>query len=264
MIEEFAGDVARNYARYRRGYRADVFDLLTKEFTLGPAARVLDLGCGTGQLTVPLARRTGAVVGMDPSPDMLAFGRAREIPGITWVLGADSDVPALESSLGKESVDLVTIGQALHWMDAPALFGALVTLLRPGGGVAVIANGTPVWTQETAWAEAVRAVSRRWFGELSFPSCGSSEEERRRYRELLGEAGFATLREHRLDYLDRLTLDDVAGSFLSAAPLERLGPGGLAEFDAELRDALLAAQPDGRFVEEVAVRVLIGRRELSA
>ncbi|HET6502821.1 MAG TPA: class I SAM-dependent methyltransferase [Amycolatopsis sp.] len=264
MIEEFAGEVARNYARYRRGYRADVFDLLTEEFALGPEARVLDLGCGTGELAVPLARRAGAVIGMDPSPDMLAFGRTREIPGITWVLGADSDVPALESLLGKESVDLVTIGQALHWMDAPALFAALATLLRPGGGVAVIADGTPVWTQETAWAQALRTVSRRWFGTLSFPTCGSSEEERGRYRELLGAAGFVTVREHRLDYLDRPTLDDVAGSFLSAAPLERLPPGELPQFDGELRDALLAAQPDGAFVEEVAVRLLIGRRELRA
>ncbi|WP_020418225.1 class I SAM-dependent methyltransferase [Amycolatopsis sp. ATCC 39116] len=72
MIQEFAGDVASDYARFRRGYPAEVFDLLAAEFPLG---RVLDLGCGTGQLTVPMAARAGAVIGMDPSPDMLAHAR---------------------------------------------------------------------------------------------------------------------------------------------------------------------------------------------
>ncbi|MEU0515999.1 methyltransferase domain-containing protein [Amycolatopsis sp. NPDC006125] len=109
MIQEFAGDVASDYARFRRGYRAEVFDLLAAEFPLG---RVLDLGCGTGQLTVPMAARAGAVIGMDPSPDMLAHARAAEVGNVVWVVGADSDVPTLEPLLGAGGLDLVTIGQA--------------------------------------------------------------------------------------------------------------------------------------------------------
>ena len=151
MITEFAGEVARNYARYRT-----------------------------------------------------------ETPSVTWVLGADTDVPALECLLGKERLDLVTIGQALHWMATGPLFAALSRLVRPGAGVAVIANGAPVWTHETAWAEALRTVCAKWFGALSFPTCGTSATEQQRYRELLARAGFA-VREHRLDYVDRLTPGRVRG-----------------------------------------------------
>ncbi|WP_245757458.1 class I SAM-dependent methyltransferase [Amycolatopsis xylanica] len=53
---------------------------------------MLDLGCGTGQLAYPFAEVAGAVIGMDPSVDMLA--RA----------AADTDVPVLETLLGKESL----------------------------------------------------------------------------------------------------------------------------------------------------------------
>jgi hypothetical protein len=41
-------------------------------------------------------------------------------------------------------VAIVTIAQALHWMQAPELFRAAAPLIRPGGGVAVVTNGTPL------------------------------------------------------------------------------------------------------------------------
>ena len=257
-VELFAGDVADNYAKYRRGYRPDLIGHLSTSFALGPRSRVLDLGCGTGQLAVPLAAEAGAVIGMDPSADMLALAGGAAA-NVTWVLGSDEQVPGLESLLGKESLDLVTIGQALHWMEPVPLFAALARLLRPGGGIAVIANGTPVWVQETTWAAALVEVARKWFDALSFPTCGSSPGERARYRSLLVDAGF-TVEEHAIDYSEEFTIDEVIGSFYSATPLERLDGTQRADFDADLRAALLAAQPDDRFVAQVTVRTLIDRR----
>jgi trans-aconitate methyltransferase len=257
-VQTFAGEVADNYAKHRRGYRQDLIGYLASTFALGLRSRVLDLGCGTGQLTLPLAAEAGAVIGMDPSADMLALA-GTAAANVTWVLGSDDQVISLNSLLGKESLDLVTIGQALHWMDAAKLFAVLTPLLRPGGGIAVISNGTPVWVQETAWARALAGVARKWFTGLSFSTCGCSPSDRARYRGLLVEAGF-TVEEHAIDYTEKFTVDEVIGSFYSAAPLERLNAEQRAGFDADLRSALKAAQPDGRFIEEVPVRTLIARR----
>jgi SAM-dependent methyltransferase len=64
----FSGEVADLYHRYRHGYPDAVIDELTGAFGLTGQDVVVDLGCGTGQLALPMARRVRAVVGVDPEP----------------------------------------------------------------------------------------------------------------------------------------------------------------------------------------------------
>jgi hypothetical protein len=58
------------------------------------------------------------------------------------MIGADTDIPALRALFGSQRAGAVTIAQALHWMNHDELFQAAIPLLRPGGGIAVITNGT--------------------------------------------------------------------------------------------------------------------------
>ena len=95
---EFSGAVAAAYAEHRRGYPPPVVELLVDALGLPHDATVLDLGCGTGQLTVPLADRYSRVLGADPSPDMLALARSRSGGApIAWLLADDRDVSRLPS-----------------------------------------------------------------------------------------------------------------------------------------------------------------------
>jgi tRNA/tmRNA/rRNA uracil-C5-methylase (TrmA/RlmC/RlmD family) len=73
MPGDFSGEVAAFYAQYRQGYPPDFVDMLTQALQLGLDDVAADIGCGTGQLTIPLAGRVRAVVGMDPEPAMLAL-----------------------------------------------------------------------------------------------------------------------------------------------------------------------------------------------
>jgi ubiquinone/menaquinone biosynthesis C-methylase UbiE len=175
----FGGEVADFYHAYRHGYPPAVIDILVGAFKLGRQDLVVDLGCGTGQLTLPVARRVRAVVGMDPEPDMLRrareVGRDAGVSNVSWMLGADTDLPALRGLFGERSIAAVTIGQALHWMSHDELFRSVGPLIRPPGGVAVVTNGTPLWLQESPWSNGLREFLEEWLGRklTSWCSAGS-------------------------------------------------------------------------------------------
>jgi SAM-dependent methyltransferase len=259
----FTGAVADHYAQFRRGYPSPVIDRLVAVLDLDERSRVLDLGCGTGQLTVPLAARTHAVLGVDVEADMLRLARrAAQGAGagnITWALGADSDVGALGPLLGARSLDAVTIGQALHWMDPPCLFAALRPLVRPGGSVAVIANGTPLWLQETGWSRALRAHLEAWFAITATSWCGTDPSSRAQYRRALVDAGFDRTTDTSLAYAEDLTFTQLVGSLYSAMSEDQLPRDGEREtFEQQLRDALGASSGDETFTELVNVAILVG------
>jgi 2-polyprenyl-3-methyl-5-hydroxy-6-metoxy-1,4-benzoquinol methylase len=54
---ELFKDTAWYYSRYRFGYPQEFFEYIAKLFDLDSQSRVLDLGCGTGQISIPLARK---------------------------------------------------------------------------------------------------------------------------------------------------------------------------------------------------------------
>ena len=257
----FGGEIAGFYHQYRRGYPPAVIDTLTGAFGLTGGDIVIDLGCGTGQLTLPIAGRVRAVAGMDPEPGMLARARrAAAEQGVTnasWVLGADTDIPALAALLGNRRAGAVTIGQALHWMRYRELMPRLAPLLRPGGGIAVITNGTPMWLQPSPWSRALRDFLEQWLGTSAANTCGTDDASQQRYRATMAEAGL-DVTEARYDYTDELDLDHLVGGVYSALPAQRLPPPGQrAAFADQIRRALA---PHAPFTEPVPVRMLLGQR----
>jgi malonyl-CoA O-methyltransferase len=95
-----------------------------------PAETVIDLGCGTGQLTADLAARYPLVAGIDLSLPMLAAARRR--------LGATSP-PLLNANvyalpLQAASVDLLTSTISYHWyLEPERALAEIRRVLRPGG-----------------------------------------------------------------------------------------------------------------------------------
>jgi SAM-dependent methyltransferase len=256
----FGGEVAELYARFRRGYPPRVVGIVAEHFGLTRRDVVIDLGCGTGQLALPISQRVGTVIGIDPEPDMLAQARRaaveRDARNLLWIVGSDRDMPALGRALGQRGFAMVTIGQALHWMQPESLFGALAGLVRPGGGVGVITNGIPVWLQESRWSVALREFLQTSFGWTLDATCGTDEASQARYRLQLTDAGFEVVERH-IDYDDELDLDSLVGGLLSAFPVQELPPPQRRhEFATQVARALA---PETRFTEHVRVSLLLGR-----
>lgn len=260
MDPAFRGEVADFYHKYRRGYPPAVIAAVADAFELTGDDVVVDLGCGTGQLALPIAARVRAVVGVDPEPDMLARARraAREqgIANVSWMIGADADIPAIRALLGSQPAGAVTIAQALHWMNHDELFRAATPLLRPGGGIAVVTNGTPLWLQETAWSRALRSFLEQWLGRTTTATCGTDAASQQGYRDSLTAAGYEVTGAG-VEYSGDLTLEQVVGGIYSAlSPGQLPAPDERPRFAEQIRRAL---QPHEPITEHVRVAMLLGR-----
>jgi SAM-dependent methyltransferase len=260
MQRDFSGEAAAYYRRYRHGYPSAVIDALADAFKLTGQDVTVDLGCGTGQLTLPMAAQVRAVIGMDVEPDMLEHARQvaldADVRNVMWLLGADTDIPALRGALGDSSVGAVTIAQALHWMNHGDLFKAVVPLVRPGGGIAVVTNGTPLWLQETEWSRAARDVLERWLGTTLTYACGTDEDSQRRYSEDLASAGFDVFTTA-VDYVATLDLDQLVGGLYSAMGTRIPAASQRPAFAEEIREAVA---PQEHFSECVRVSIIVGTR----
>ncbi|HEY3835311.1 MAG TPA: methyltransferase domain-containing protein [Bryobacteraceae bacterium] len=104
-------------------YGAQLLPLLNPQ----PGELILDLGCGTGQLTSEIASTGAEVIGIDSSPDMI--GQARQnYPKLKFQL---SDARTFTVS---EPVDAVFSNAALHWIpEARRVAQAIYRALKPGG-----------------------------------------------------------------------------------------------------------------------------------
>jgi trans-aconitate 2-methyltransferase len=118
------------YERFRRERAQPLQDLLAL-VEPRPGMRIVDLGCGTGDMTLHLHERLGAkaTLGVDRSAAMLA--RAPRAEGLRFL---ECDIATFEGG----PFDLIFSNSALHWVrDHPALLKRLRAMLAPGGQIAV-------------------------------------------------------------------------------------------------------------------------------
>ena len=132
--------------------------------------RVLDLGCGSGDLTATVAGLVGPdghVVGVDAQPSMLEEARRRAGANQSF---ACSSVQDLDAAFGPEhdgTFDVVFSRAVLHWVpaaDLPAVYRSAARLLKPGGWFRVECGGAGNIPKPLALMDAVSA-------DFGGPSC---------------------------------------------------------------------------------------------
>lgn len=220
-------------------------DLLARVPLLAPA-RIVDLGCGAGNVTALLARRwpDAEIVGVDDSAPMLAQARA-ELPQVRWELGSIADWSPVAAP------ELIFSNAALHWLpDHPALFARLVDRLAPGGMLAVQMPRNFEAPSHTLVADVARAGPwRDRLAPLLRPPPVATPAD---YYDWLAPRA-AALDLWETEYLQVLSGDDpvkeyTKGSFLRPF-LDALAPDEGAAFEAEYAARVRAAYPrraDGR------------------
>ena len=259
----FAG-TAWYYARYRPGYPEAFFRHIVAHFRLDGTQRLLDLGCGTGQLALPLAAQVREVIAMDPDPAMLAEGMAQAaaagISNVYWVRGADRDLDRLRADLG--AFHLVTMGRSFHWMNRPATLRSLDAMIEPAGGIVFAGENERIWEVPGAWQEAVRAVIQRWLGVTRRAGSGTyTLVPEDAFLDPIARSTFARIERYPVPYERTVTPDALVGYLYSTSYCSPALLGdNRAAFEADLRRTLRAHAPDGQLTEAVEMVAYLARR----
>jgi ubiquinone/menaquinone biosynthesis C-methylase UbiE len=236
----FAGTAAY-YARFRPGYPAEFLAHVVERFGLNGTGRLLDLGCGTGQLALPLAPSVAEAIGLDPDPSMLAEAAASAertgIQNVRWLLGSDRDLDRLRDTIGR--FRLALMGRSFHWMDRDAVLRALDKLIEPAGGVVVVSDEERVWAGREDWHETIRQTIHHWLGPQRRAGSGNYTVRHVPFDDTFAASPFSHVEHYHLTVERTPTIDEIIGylsstSFCSPAVLgEQQAP-----FEADLRQRL--------------------------
>ncbi len=210
--------LARDY-RARPGYPAALAARLLA-IAGGPGARVADLGAGTGQLAIPLARLGARVDAVEPARAMLDV-LEEDARGLAV---APVHAAAEATGVPDAAFDLVVLADAAQWVDPDRTAREVARLLAPAGALAIVEPrlaDTPFLRALVARLEAANPKARR-----VAPPVGL----------IFSVAGLPSIEEERFD--DEVTLepgrlDAVLRSLSYVGPA--LGPAALASVLADAR-----------------------------
>ena len=126
--------VAETYDAARPHYPRALVDDLVELSGLRPGDRVLEIGCGTGQLTADLARRDLGVMAVELGPALAALARRN----LAFFPRARVLEEAFEELTVPEPVDAVVAALSFHWIPPAVRVARSAAALRPGGALAVV------------------------------------------------------------------------------------------------------------------------------
>lgn len=152
-------DVASQYDRARPSYPSAVVDAVVRCAAIRPESKILEIGCGSGQLTVPLAAHGAAITALELGSHLaaLASQRAAPFPRVE-VIEADFD----RWSLPRSAFDVVVAATSFHWLDPNTRLERCVDALRPHGTLAIVETHWSAGSGRDRFFTASQDCYARW------------------------------------------------------------------------------------------------------
>jgi SAM-dependent methyltransferase len=188
--------VASLYDEVRPGYPGEIIDAIIDRARLPAAGRILEIGCGTGQITRPFAQRGYAILALELGSALaaLAAENLRPHPQVRVMPVAFEDWP-----IEREAFDLVLSAQAFHWIDPTLGLARAAEALTPQGAVAL------VWhldrSEHTDFYQATQPLYERFLpSDAQRSHVDPLEQRAMRYHDALDQSrlftGLTTARHH--------------------------------------------------------------------
>jgi len=250
------------YARYRPDYPEQVIKLLVDKFSLNSKTRMLDLGCGTGQIALRLAPYICEVIAIDPQNEMLLEGKSlaarKGVTNIKWLLGESGKLANMTPDIGE--IDLTVIARAFHWMDREQTLHDLYPMTRAGGGLAIVLDAGPKDDPPySPWKAIINNTVQFWLGDIRKAGTkGTYKHPAKRFETVLEESQFHDLESVKIKTKRTWTIDRIIGYLYSTSSSSVPVLGDKKEsFEADLRQRLATLEPSGLFKEEATTEVIM-------
>ena len=219
---------AERYDRARPAPPKALVEAIVKAGNFQAGARVLEVGCGTGQATLPLARRGLRVHALELGPALAALAQQNlaAYPNVTV------EQIAFEAFQTTDLFDALVSVQAFHWIEPEAGLAHAASLLRPGG--ALLLAWHQDLSEETAFSRAADPIFERYAPGLEHarPTPTFALE---RFREVLeASPNFGSVSTARFSWSDRYPKDRFLDLCLTFSNVQAQGAETRAHFLTEM------------------------------
>jgi SAM-dependent methyltransferase len=249
-------EIAELYDLGRREQPEWLYETLFSSTGLDPAsARILEIGCGTGKSTLPLARRNCAVVALEMGANLVRLAR-KHLAGFPRVTIVNT---RFEDWAPTEPFDLVLAVTAWHWIDPALRYPLAAAALKPGAILAfsqsehVFPPGYDPFFQQIQDAYEAIGVGRLPWPPPSVESIPDSREEIEQTRL------FDDVRVLRRVWTEQFTADEHVAMMRTASDHHLLDPEKRAWLFAEMH-RLIQACPGGRVVKHNLTLLHLARK----
>jgi len=251
------------YERFRVPYPPELIDDLVGRARPSGRGRLLDLACGTGQITFAVAARFAEVWSVDQEPDMIEVvrGKARAA-GAARVHPVVSSAESLDAPPG--AFELVAIGNAFHRLGRDVVAANAFRWLAPRGSIALLWASSPLTGKED-WQIAMSSLLSSWETRLGagarVPAGWERVREERPDHAVLKAAGFELVHSSRFPAAHDWTVDALIGFVYSTSLFARPFIGDRARaFERDVDRELAEFTTDGRLSEVIDFAYELARR----
>jgi SAM-dependent methyltransferase len=242
-FKDYFSRQAADYAKFRPGYPQELFDYLG---SIAPSRQLAwDCGTGNGQAAVGLATVFDRVIATDASEKQIA--NAQPHARVEYRVA-----PAEDAGIDSETVDLIMVAQALHWLDLGRFYAEVKRVLKPRGVFAASAyrffHITP---------EIDQLVNHRYHDKIVGPFWPQERELVEKFEEL--PFPFAEIQTPSFEMIAQWNLEHLVGYLWSWSATQRFiaakDSDPLDEIADELRAAWGNAKQTRRVIWPLTLRV---------